>query len=131
MSSSSEESVMRGVLARALLDLLRFEKPYSDSVFVGVLLDEQSNAAHHVDHLDKIAQAIGVEPSRVRRTYGAEEFELEPNRRIVFFNRRTGGRQIRGESLDVLYAPADFMNPDRYEEIYPAVMVRNGSIELY
>ena len=131
MSSSSEESVMRGVLARALLNLLRFEKPYSDSVFVGVLLDEQSNAAHHMEHLEKVALSIGLEPTRVRRSYGAELFELEPGRRIVFFNRRTGGRQIRGESMDVLYAPASFMTPDRYEELYPALMVRDGNVELY
>lgn len=131
MSSSSEESVMRGVLARALLDLLRFEKPYSDSVFVGVLIDAQSNAAHHVDHLDKVARSIGLEPITVRRFNGDELFELESGRRIVFFSRRTGGRRIRGESLDVLYAPASFMTPDRYEELYPAVMVRNGNIELY
>lgn len=129
-SASAEESAQRGVLARAFLNLCRAHPP-NDGVHVGVVLDSQTDARWAILYLEALSYSLGNVPSRLRRTNGNEEFELEPGRRIAFFNRRTGARSIRGWSLDVLYVPSDWPTEDRLESVLPALSSRDGELEFY
>lgn len=122
---SSEEAVVRGVLARAFLNILRF-----DRTDVGVVLDLQADARRALDHLETVARSLGIEPF-VRRTNGREEFHIDRDHRIMLYSRRTANYAIRGYSLDALYIPADWMTPEREENILPALITRAGNIERY
>lgn len=125
MAITSAESVLRGVLARAMLDILRF-----DRTDVGVVLELQTDARAALDHLTTVARSLGIE-SFMRRTRGEEEFHIDHDHRIMFFNRRSADRAIRGYSLNVLYVPADWMTPERGENSWPALHTRAGDLELY
>lgn len=126
-AESPKEAIMRGVMARALLNVLRSR----DSVQVGVVLELQTEARGWLDHLVTLTHSLGIKPDHIRRTNGQAEFHIDRDHRIMFFNRRTAHLAARGYSLDALYAPANLMDADRMEQVMPALCVRNGSLELY
>lgn len=124
--ASAEESALRGVLARAFLNILRERRTH-----VGIILDVQTDAPRAIRHLESLAHSLGFAPSKPRLVNGSERFSLEHGGDIYFMNRRSAVQMIRGFSLDVLYLPSDWPTEDRLEAVLPALSSRAGELEFY